>query len=393
MQRRSSPAASPPLCPDSESALAELMVERAEPLFVVGGGTRFIGSAQAPRQLSTAALRGIRLYEPGALTLVVAAGTPLADVEALLAEEGQHLAFEPPDFRPLLGRTGVSTIGGVLAANDSGPRRVHLGAARDFALGLRFVDGTGAVIKSGGRVMKNVTGYDLVKLLAGSRGTLGVITEVALKVLPKPEVEVTLLSEPLAPRAAVVAMSAALSSPFGVSGAARLVTGEVAVRIEGFRDSVAERKGMLLERLARHGLWQIREREESRALWRGIRDVLAFAERPGDVWRVSCRPSEAASLAERLEGEVVFDWGGARLWCLVPEGTDLRVRLGAFSGHATLVRAAEATLSRLAAFPPEAPRVAALSTALKRAFDPRGLFNQQLMIPSESLFHANSFYR
>ena len=174
------------MTPETEAELAAIITGAEGPLRIEGGGTRPIGGASNGARLSTSAMTGVELYEPGALTLVVRAGTPLDEVEATLAAEGQRLAFEPMDHRGLLGTSGTPTIGGVVAANVSGPRRIQAGACRDFLLGVRFVDGQGRIIRNGGRVMKNVTGYDLVRLMAGSYGTLGVLTEVALKVLPAP---------------------------------------------------------------------------------------------------------------------------------------------------------------------------------------------------------------
>jgi glycolate oxidase FAD binding subunit len=365
--------------PTNESELSEAIRGAAGPLAVRGGGTRGIGRPVAGEVLESGGLAGVRLYEPGSLTVVAGAGTPLAEVEAALAAEGQRLAFEPPDLRALLGTAGQSTLGGVIAANESGPRRVQAGAARDFCLGVRFVDGTGAVVSNGGRVMKNVTGYDLVKLIAGSRGTLGVLSEVALKVLPAPEAEETLVLEGAAPEVAVGAMSAALGSPYEVSGAARLVCGRVALRVEGFGASVAYRAGELVAHLARFGGWRRIGRDDSRDLWRGVRDVAAMAGQAGDVWRLSCRPSDAPGLVARAGGAALMDWGGARVWCLVPAGMDLRAVLGPFAGHATLIRADEATRRALGPFPPEPAPVQALSRELRARFDPRGILNPGLM--------------
>jgi glycolate oxidase FAD binding subunit len=365
--------------PTTENELAEAIRTAQGPLAVRGGGTRGIGRPVAGAALETGGLGAVKLYEPGSLTLVAGAGTPMAEVEALLAAEGQRLPFEPPDLRGLLGTRGASTLGGVVAANASGPRRVQVGAARDYCLGVRFVDGAGAVVANGGRVMKNVTGYDLVKLMAGSHGTLGVLTEVALKVLPAPEAEATLVLADLAPEAAVAAMSAALGSPFDVSGAARLPDGRTAIRVEGFAASVAYRAGELAAQLARFGTPARLARDESRALWVAVRDVAPFHGVAGDVWRLSCRPSDAAGLVARAGARALMDWGGARVWCLVPEGGDLRAALGAFAGHATLVRGTEATRRRVAPFPPESPPVAALSRAMRQRFDPRGILNPGLM--------------
>ena len=365
------------IAPASEADLAETLRAAEGPLRIEGGGTRAVGRPVAGTVLSTAALCGIVAYEPGALTLVARAGTPLAEIEAALAAERQHLAFEPADLRPLLGTAGTPTLGGAAATNAAGPRRVTAGAARDAMLGLRFVDGTGTVVKAGGRVMKNVTGYDLVKLMAGSWGTLGVITEVALKVLPAPEAAATLVLDGLPPPAAVAAMAAALSSPFEVSGAAHLAGGATWLRIEGFAEAVGSRAPRLAGRLAPWGTARIlRDPAEQAALWARIRDAADLAPGPGDVWRVALRPGEAAGVLARAGAEAaLLDAGGAVLWLKVPEGTDLRARLGAFTGHATLIRAAPAARAAIRPFPPEAPAVARLSEELRRRFDPRGILN------------------
>ena len=205
--------------PESEAELAEMIAGAREAFHIRGGGTRAIGVTTAPQVLETGGLAGITLYEPGALTLVARAGTPLGEIEAALAAEGQRLAFEPMDHRGLLGTQGAPTIGGVVAANVSGPRRVQAGACRDFMLGVRFVDGTGTVVKNGGRVMKNVTGYDLVKLISGSWGTLGVLTEVSLKVLPQPETAACVMIDGLSEAEAQEVMSRAITSPFEITGA------------------------------------------------------------------------------------------------------------------------------------------------------------------------------
>lgn len=330
--------------------------------------------------LDVSGIAGITLYEPGALTLVAKAGTPLAEAEAVLRAEGQRLAFEPADWRGLLGTSGVPTLGGMVAANASGPRRVQAGACRDALLGVRFVDGTGAVVKNGGRVMKNVTGYDLVKLMAGSWGTLGVLSEVSLKVLPVPETSATLVIGGLDGVAAVAAMTEALVSPYDVTGAAHGPEGTL-IRIEGFAQSVAYRAAELAGRLARFGTVEV-ERDPMlvAGLWRGVRDVAAFHGVAGDVWQLSVKPSEAPGLVARSGArQVVYDWGGGLVWLLMPEGQDLRASLGPFAGHATLIRASEETRARIQAFQPEPPAVAALSQGLRQRFDPKGIFNPGLM--------------
>lgn len=363
--------------PDSEAELSDILRGAQSPIILRGGGTRALGSGAVGALLDCSGLSGITLYEPGALTVVAGAGTPLAEIEDTLAREGQRLPFEPPDYRALLGREGMSRIGGVVAANASGPRRIQAGACRDSLIGLRFVDGEGAVIKTGGRVMKNVTGYDLVKLLAGSWGTLGVLTECAFKLLPVPETQATLLSAPMAVLEAVEVMSRALGTPYEVNGAARDTEGRVALRIEGFEAQVRYRLEALQGALG--GAWEVLGAEASRETWVAIRDVQAFARDVGDVWRVSARPSAAPELVARMGCPVILDWGGGLIWALAPEGTDLRARLGSFTGHATLFRATEATRATIPVFQPEATALAALSAGLRAKFDPRGILNPGVM--------------
>jgi glycolate oxidase FAD binding subunit len=369
------------MTPDSEAALAEAIRGANGPLAIRGGGTRGLGRSVAGEALSIAAHSGVTLYEPAALTLVVQAGTPVAEVEALLAAQCQRLPFEPMDHRGLTGATGTPTIGGVVAANVSGPRRVQAGACRDSLIGVRFVDGTGAVVKNGGRVMKNVTGYDLCKLMAGSFGTLGVLTEVAFKLLPAPAAAATLTLAGLDDRAAVQAMAAALTSPFEVSGAAHRAGAGTWLRLEGFEEQVAYRAARLTERLAPFGAVAVeRDPPAVAAHWAGIRDAAPFRGRPGDVWRVSVKPSDGPEVVVRAgAGEALMDWGGGLVWLLLPEGTDLRARLAGLPGHATLVRAAPETRARIAPFAPEPAPVAALSAALRARFDPRGILNPGLM--------------
>ena len=365
----------------TEDQVAAQVREATGALRIRGGGTRDIGRPVAGEVLSTAALTGITLYDPGALTMVVRAGTPLTEIEAALAAENQRLAFEPMDHRALLGTQGEPTIGGVVAANVSGPRRITVGACRDFLLGVRFVDGSGTIIKNGGRVMKNVTGYDLVKLLAGSYGTLGVITEVSFKVLPTVEAAASLSIAGLDARRAVTAMSAALGSPFEVTGAAH-ADGVTHLRIEGFASSVAYRAARLAEVLAPFGATHVAtDPAEVAATWQGLRDVTSFAGRAGDVWRFSVKPTDAPALIDHVMAQgaldTVLDWGGGLVWVLAPEGSDLRAP--DLSGHATLVRASTATRQRIAPFHPEPAPLAALAAGLRAKFDPRGILNPGLM--------------
>ena len=355
--------------PETESELSDLIRGAMSPVVVRGGGTRGVALG-AGDVLDTTGLRGVTLYEPGALTLVVRAGTGLAEVQALLAGEGQRLSFEVPDLRAILGRPGESTIGGVVAANASGPRRVQSGACRDSLLGVRFVDGAGTVVKNGGRVMKNVTGYDLVKLMAGSHGRLGVLTEVSLRVQALPEAETTLVGSCSA-EAGLAALRGALGSPFDISGAA-YAQGQALIRVEGMAGSVAYRVGELRARLG--GDWGMVSGAESAALWAGVRDVAPLQGRAGSIWRLIVKQTEALGLVKRLGGEAVYDWGGGLVWLALPGGRAEAVRAAvAGFGHATLMRAAPGDQS-VPALPPEPPAVAALSTALRQRFDPRQIF-------------------
>ncbi|MFK7765490.1 MAG: FAD-binding protein [Roseobacter sp.] len=374
------------MAPDTEEALAEAILSAESPISIAGGGTRGVHVEGTP--LSTANLKGISLYEPGALTIVVQAGTPLSDVEDALAAEKQRLAFEPTDYRSLLKTTGTPTIGGVLATNASGPRRIQGGAARDYALGVRFVDGSGKVVKNGGRVMKNVTGYDLVKLMCGAYGTLGVLSEVSLKVLPVPETSGSLMLRGLETPQAVNAMAAAMGSPFEVTGASHIPQAEggsslTALRLEGFEQSVNYRIEQLKTLLRDTGAeMNVASSQPSEAFWAAVRVAEKFTIEDGDVWRVSCKPSDAPRLASLAwDAQHFFDWGGGMIWLLTPAGTDLRAQLGAFDGHATLVRATSETFARLGRFHPETAGVARLSAGLRTRFDPQGILNTGLMDP------------
>ena len=362
----------------SEEELSGVVRDATGPLCIRGGGTRDIGRPAPGAVIDVSGIAGIRIYEPGALTLVAGAGTPLAEVEAALAAEGQRLAFEPADWRGLLGTEGVPTLGGMVASNASGPRRVQAGACRDALLGVRFVDGAGAIVKNGGRVMKNVTGYDLARLMAGSWGTLGIMTEVSLKVLPAPEAAATLVMTGLDDAQALRAMTAALQSPFDVSGAAHGDIGTL-IRVEGFSQSVAYRSGKLAQMLAPFGAVTVeRDGESVAALWRDVRDLAPFRGTPGDVWRFSVKPSDAPALVDGLRRagpveRVLYDWGGGLVWVETAPGRDLRPER--LEGHATLMRASTETRARIAPFQPESAPVAAIAAGLRARFDPRGILN------------------
>lgn len=370
------------ITPTSETELAEAIRDAQAPLRVQGGGTRPIGNVDAEQALTTSGLSGIKLYEPGALTLVVAAGTPMADIEDALAAENQILPFEPMDHRALLGTKGAPTIGGVVAANVSGPRRVQAGACRDSLIGVRFVDGTGTVLKNGGRVMKNVTGYDLVKLMAGSYGTLGVLTEVAFKVLPAPGARAVVLINGQTVDEAVATMSKALSSPFEVSGAAYTPSGiddhpVTMIRVEGFEASVSYRAAQLTELLAGPDDIAIEtDPDNTKAGWGWVRDVHSLKDETGDLWRISVKPSDAPAVVGALGGaKTLLDWGGGLIWAATANGTDIRAAMNGIPGHATCIRGNGAN----ATFHPEPAPIAAISRGLREKFDPQGLLNPGLM--------------
>ncbi len=274
----------------------------------------------------------------------------------------------------------------MVATNASGPRRIQAGAARDSLIGVRFVDGTGTVVKNGGRVMKNVTGLDLVKLLAGSHGTLGIVTEVAFKVLPRPETTATLVLDGLDDAAAGRAMTRALATPYQVSAAAHWPGApggpRTLLRLEGFAGSVAHRAGALARVLSDLAPARL---EEGAGDWAAIRDAAPFAGRDGAVWRVSVKPTDGPAVAARVpEAEVLYDWGGGLVWVLASEATDVRAALAGLPGHATLVRASDAAKARHGVFHPDPPAVAALSKGLRARFDPRGILNPGRMARPEA---------
>lgn len=372
--------------PETEAELAEMVAGAKGPLRIQGGGTRAIGNSVTGELLQMSGLSGVVTYEPGSLTLVVKAGTPVAEVDAVLAAEGQRLPFEPMDHRSLLGTEGEPTMGGMVAANVSGPRRIQVGACRDFLLGVRFVDGSGRVLKNGGRVMKNVTGYDLVKLMAGSWGTLGVMTELSFKVLAQARAEATLVARGLSVEDGVAALTRALGSAFDVSGAAfQGDEGRAQVRVEGLPGSVAYR----VEQLQRGGLsgFEVVEGAASASLWREVRDVAPFAGVDGAVWRISLKPTDAPGFCAGLRARgiahrLVLDWGGGLVWLLVDDSGHagpIREELARIGGHATLVRGAELLRAKEAVFQPEPAPLAAISAGLRAKFDPKGILNPGLM--------------
>jgi glycolate dehydrogenase FAD-binding subunit len=384
-----------------EAIAAALAAE--EPVELVAGGTkRGLGRPlQTPHLVDLTRLSGIRDYAPSELVLTAGAATPLTAIDRALNAAGQMLAFEPPDWRALLGQVhGSPTLGGILACNLSGPRRIKAGAARDHFLGFNAVSGRAEIFKAGGKVVKNVTGYDLPKLMAGSYGTLAALAEVTVKVLPRPETAATVVIAGVAPEDAARLMAAALGSPHEVSGAAYIPaatphvaplpagTGIVALRVEGPAPSVAFRRDALLAELEGAEKLALGDNDTA-ALWRDIGNVAplaGLADRA--VWRVSVAPSRGVEVAQSIARQVdtvwFLDWGGGLIWLAVIEPGDagaavIRAAI-AGQGHATLVRGTPGLRAAVPVFQPQPAPLAALSRRVKEGFDPRHILNPGRMV-------------
>ncbi|NCV48444.1 MAG: FAD-binding protein [Rhodobacterales bacterium] len=318
------------LMPSSESDIRDLLISETEGLHIAGGQSRL--RATEEKVISTCALTGIVEYEPGALTMVAKAGTPLSIINETLQKENQQLAFEPPEYKHILNLLGHSTIGGVFATNASGSRRIQVGAARDHLLGVRFIDGLGRVVKNGGRVMKNVTGYDLVKLMAGSWGTLGIITEVSFKVLPIAETQVTL--------------------------------------------QIASREASMQQLLKEFSDFEIDifDAEESKKFWSDVNNLAFFENMQGDLWRISVRPTDGIQIIKKLDPKASYlDWSGGLVWLRVEEGFNVREKMQKMSGHAMCLSGS------FNQFHPISTIEKTMSTSIRKKFDPKMLFNQQVL--------------
>ncbi|MGI8725125.1 MAG: glycolate oxidase subunit GlcE [Methyloceanibacter sp.] len=399
--------------PQSEEEMASLVAAAAAtntPIEVRGRGSKMeVGRpVQAAAIVSTEALFGVSLYEPAELVLTAWAGTPIVEIERLLDEYGQEFAFEPIDLGPALGSDpGQTSIGAMVATNLSGSRRALAGAARDNVLGVKAVNGRGEMFKAGGRVMKNVTGYDLGRALAGSWGTLAIMTEVTLKVLPAREEVRTLLCFGLPDQTAIEALRVAVGTPFEVSGAAHLQkelaarlsdraiasagNSVTAIRVENFSSSVRYRTARLKDMLAAYNPDVELDRARSRAFWTELRGLKMFCgspERP--LWRIATRPSVVAKListiARTLETRAYYDWAGGLVWLetgpiLDAGAIEIRRNLAEFGGHATLIRADATARASIDVFQPLDAPLMALSAKLKAAFDPAGILNPGRMYP------------
>jgi glycolate oxidase FAD binding subunit len=382
------------------------------PLELLAGATkRGLGRPlQLPHTLDLSRLTGIRDYQPSELVLTAGAATPLAEIEPALASARQMLGFEPPDWAGLFAlptsNANRGTLSGVLACNLSGPRRIKAGASRDHFLGFRGVSGRAEVFKAGGKVIKNVTGYDLPKLMAGSYGTLAALEEVTIKVLPRPETACTVLLCGLDTKTGLDSLSRALASPHEISGAAYLPAGIAAVlasfsgsrgvaalRLEGPSPSVAFRRERLLAELASDSESAVLDLEPSDALWRAIRDVAPLAQ-PGNraVWRISVAPSRGAEISDamgQLDADWYLDWGGGLLWVAVAGAEDgggavIRAAIhgkdGREAGHATLIRGSPSLRRAVPVFEPQPPPLAGLAARIKDGFDPRRILNPGRMV-------------
>jgi glycolate oxidase FAD binding subunit len=373
-------------------------------LEILGGGTkRALGRPmKTDHVLDVSRLIGIIEYEPAELVLTARPGESLVSIKAELAKKRQMLAFEPPDWRALLGGQGEETLGGVIACNLAGPRRVRAGSARDYVLGFSAVNGFGDIWKAGGKVVKNVTGYDMCKLQAGAYGTLSVLTELSLKVMPKPETACTIVLQGLSDEVAIPSLANALNSPFEVSGAAHLpasvarrsklsavaagLGAATALRLEGPRPSVAYRADALEALIGRGARL---DELETEAFWSEVGAVQLLLE-PGSriVWRLCPTPSHAPTVAHSIlktlpSAEFFFDWGGGLIWLsLDPAGAGpdagaaiVRPVVKSAGGHATLIAAPEAIRASTPVFEPLSGALAQLTARVKSGFDPRGILN------------------
>lgn len=366
--------------PTSEKECAQIVAAATEPFEIHGTSTkRALGRPQGHHAgLDLSGFSALKSYEPEELILDAGAGAKLSDIEQLLSGHHQYLAFEPPDYSTLLGSHHSGTLGGVLACNLSGPRRIKAGAARDHVLGLSAVSGRGEVFKAGARVVKNVTGYDVPKLMAGSYGTLAAFTSVIFKVLPRPEAEETLVVGGLDDEAAVRCMSVAMQSSADVSGAAHLPGHGTYLRLEGVVPSILYRREALVKLLG--GTIEILNAADSQAQWKMIRDVLPFsgtAQRM--VWKISVAPAHAPQILAKLKSQFEFrhylDWAGGLIWLDCEAENSVAIRQAIGEGHATLLRGPEVIRTQINVFQPQPPALAALSARVKNSFDPKGWFN------------------
>ncbi len=368
--------------PKSEAELAD-MISAGESFILQGlGSKRGYGRVVEDFPvLSLAGFHGLAVYEPDELILEAGTATPLRVIQKLLHENNQMLAFEPPDYSHLWGTTHSGSLGGMLATALAGPRRIKAGSARDHILGVRGVTGRGEIFKAGARVVKNVTGYDMPKLMAGSFGTLAALTSVTFKVLPAPEVEETVLVAIRDDAEAMQVMSDALQSSAEISAAAHVPGEGTYLRFDGISVSVSARRDRYVSALKQN--CEVINAEPSRAIWAKIRDCKAVAhDAARALWRISVAPmvgaAVAANIARQTDAKYFFDWGGGLLWMSLPatgDGGAGLVRSAFAEGHATLFAAPDELRQRVDVFQPQAPTLAALTARVKSALDPQGKLN------------------
>jgi glycolate oxidase FAD binding subunit len=363
------------LRPRDAADVAAIVASAVRPLEPVGRGSkRSIGRPVDADVLDLGALDGIVAYEPAELVLTARAGTALATIEQALSASAQRLAFEPPSFGRLLGSPEAQTLGGIIAANLAGSRRIAAGAARDHFIGFAAVSGRGEPFKAGGKVVKNVTGYDLPKLLAGSWGTLAVLTEVTIRVAPAPELDRTLVVATAAVQHSVALQTEALGSPHDVSAAGFDPARGTLLRLEGFATSVEARTRALCAELRCEPV-AVLENAVSRRCWHELASGVSLASSPV-VWRISVPPADAPAVLARLRPEsYVLDWGGGLILAAYSRAEAQHVRGALASGHATLLKAPAAARGALPVFQPQPAGAAAAAARLKEAFDPRGILN------------------
>jgi glycolate oxidase FAD binding subunit len=371
-----------------EAIVREAAAERRSLAICGGGSKRMMWLQEAAATLDMSALAGITDYDPDELVVTARAGTPLAEIEAALAQRQQMLAFEPFDHGPLFGEAaGRATLGGIIAGNVSGSRRISAGAARDHILGFSAVSGRGEAFKGGAAVVKNVTGFDLPKLMAGSWGTLAVLTSLTLRVLPRPRAEKTLLLKELDGAGAYGVMTRAMGSRAAVSSAAHLCVEQVtALRIEGFGPSVDSRCRELSRAFGDAGTAEVLEAEESRAFWHRLRALDMLPTAAHVLWRISLPPKAGWKLTAALTAtgaHCVADWAGGLVWAALPEapmGLAAVPTLAAdHGGHAVLVRAAQQQLRASNGAMAGDAALRQLQSRVKSAFDPLGILNPGLL--------------
>ena len=403
------------LKPQNNQQLIDIIkwaISEGNPLSVQGLGTKSRLGRLCNNEyiLDMSEICGIHMYEPDELVLTAASGTPIDEIKKILADKNQELEFEPANYTKLLGNNDIiddnivktGTIGGMIATNASGPRRIKVGAARDHFLGFKAISGRGEEFKSGGRVVKNVTGYDLSKIMAGSWGTLGVMSEITIKTMPKPETTRTILLLGAEPEQATKAMTQAFNSSNEISAAAwiseeiavksnveilRLTKGHItAMRIEGEKKSVAYRCKKLRDMMNKMGKVEELHQDNSNIFWRDIRNVQPFSAR-GDnrvVWRVSCAPQDGWKVINKLKHlksmQSYMDWGGGLVWIAIDApkvGAERLVRdiVNSYGGHAMLMRSSEKLRQNINIFHPPQSGLMKLTKKLKNNFDPHAILN------------------